>query len=79
MNRLKELRESQNLSQTELATKLGLVINSYSNYERNERTPNYKVLWKIADFYGTSIDYIVGRTDEKYVNKKAHSAGTENA
>ena len=63
-HRLKDLREDHDLSQEELAKEVGLTQRSYSYYERGENTVPPEVLSKLADFYGTSVDYLLGRTDQ---------------
>lgn len=77
-NRLKELRESQNLTAGYVSTELGMNRNMVAAYERGERTPSLKTLIKLAQFYNTSTDYILGLTDNKRT-KKALTAATDNA
>ena len=74
MNRLKELRESRGMNMKEAAAALGYKYMTYVNYEKEERQMYPEQLIKIADFYGVSIDYLLGRDerimrtplDEKY-------------
>lgn len=61
--RLKELREEKGLTQEELALMLGLKRQSISNYENGGRQPDYNTLIKIADFFGVTVDYLVGHSD----------------
>ncbi len=61
--RLRSLREHQELSQGEAAQQLGIIQNTYSRYERGIREPDYATLKKIANFYGVSIDYLLGNDD----------------
>ena len=63
--RLKSLRKERKLKQEEVAEELGIAVRSYCRYEYGEREPNASVLWRMADFYGVTIDYLVGRSDEK--------------
>lgn len=63
--RIKDLREDSDLTQKELGEKLNLPQRTYAYYESGERTIPPEILIKIADFYHTSIDYILGRTDKK--------------
>ena len=58
--RLRHLREHQELSQGEAAYRLGISQNTYSRYERDVREPDFKTLIKIAKFYNVSIDYLLG-------------------
>lgn len=59
MNRLKELRGKR--SQTVVAEALGMVQTTYSNYETGRREMDYQTLCKLAEYYGVSVDYIIGR------------------
>lgn len=62
---LKQLRTKQGLTSEELCSKIGIKGGSYRNYERNDRKPDYDTLVKLADFYGVSTDYLLGRPDAK--------------
>lgn len=62
--RLKELRESRNLTQNEISKILNITSPQYSLYETGKRSIPIYLLSKLARFYNTSIDYIVGDTDE---------------
>ena len=64
-NRLKELREERHLTQLKVAMDLNLSQNSISRYESGAREAGYELLIRFADYYRTSIDYILGRTDER--------------
>jgi len=63
--RLKLLRKEKKVPQKELADLLGISIRGYQFYESEDNEPNIKVLTVLADFYGVSIDYLVGRTDKR--------------
>lgn len=63
--RLRDLREDRELTQKELATILGMSQTGYSKYETGENDIPTSVLIKLANFYNTSIDYILGETDCK--------------
>ena len=65
MFRLKELRKERKISQLKLAMDLNMNQNSISRYENEEREADYKSLIKFADYFGVSIDYLLGRTDKK--------------
>jgi len=65
MNNLKKLRKENKISQIELSSNLKLSQNGYSQYETEKRDIPTKVLHLLADYYNTSIDYILGRTNEK--------------
>lgn len=66
--KLKELRKNKGVSQEEVANALGVSFRAYQNYEYGQREPNIEMLNKIADYFGTSVDYLLGRdTSEKPV------------
>ena len=62
--RIKALRVDKDLSQKELADILNVTRSAYSNYENGIREVPVEILSRLADFYGTSVDYIIGRTDK---------------
>lgn len=61
--RIKELRLENNLYQRHLADFIGLKQQTYSRYETGELQPSLEVMAKLALFYNTSVDYIMGLTD----------------
>lgn len=63
--RLRELRDEKDLTQTEIAKMLGMSQTGYSKYETGENDIPTDVLIKLSNFYSTSIDYILGQTDNK--------------
>ena len=65
MNRMKALREEKGISMKEAALKLGIPYTTYVNYEKGAREPNSEMLIEIANFYNTSIDYLLGKTDTR--------------
>lgn len=64
MNRLKELREQKNLLQKEIADILKIDQSNYSKYELGKVNIPIEYLKILADYYKTSIDYLLYRTDE---------------
>ena len=62
--RLKALRKSRRISQLKLALDLDMNQNSISRYENLEREADYSTLIKFADYFGVTLDYLLGRTDE---------------
>ena len=62
--RIKQLRKQAGIKQTEVAAKLNMSQNGYSNYETGKRDIPTDILIAIADFYNVSTDYILGRTDD---------------
>ena len=59
--KLQSMRERRHLSRQTLADLCGLTQNTIAKYERGERFPTIEVLIKLADFFDTSIDDLVGR------------------
>ncbi|UFJ41414.1 helix-turn-helix domain-containing protein [Brevibacillus humidisoli] len=72
--RLKHLRHQLGLSQQDLANRIGLNRSTYARYETDDNQADYETLQKLADFFGTSIDYLLGRTDQ---SKPEPSSGKE--
>lgn len=62
--RIKNLREDNDLTQSEISKLLNISQVAYSYYELNKRNIPLELLSKLADYYNTSIDYLVYRTDE---------------
>ncbi len=71
INHLKEIREDRDLKQDDVAKALGIKQQQYSEYERGVVLISIEKLDKLANYYGTSIDYLVGRTDERKPYKKS--------
>ena len=69
MERLKELRIKRHISQVKLAMDLNMNQNSISRYENGEREADYETLIAFADYFGVSVDYLLGRTDNPKVAK----------
>ncbi len=65
MNRLKELREDKDLYQKDIANMLNMSQTGYSQYETETNDIPTKILKKLAEFYNTSIDYLLYETDER--------------
>ena len=63
MNRLRDLREDRDLKQDTIAQYLNCSQTAYSRYELGKRDIPTEVLKKLADYYSTSIDYILCRTN----------------
>ena len=63
--RIRDLREDRDLTQQQLAALLQVHQTTYSDYELGRLNVPVSALHKLADFYGVSVDYLLGRTDEK--------------
>lgn len=64
-NRLRDLREDKDLKQKDLADYLKIHQTTYSDYELGRLNIPIASLHALADYYGVSIDYLLGRTNEK--------------
>ncbi|AOT68372.1 helix-turn-helix domain-containing protein [Geosporobacter ferrireducens] len=63
--RLKQLRTENDLLQKDVADKINITTSAYGFYEQGKRTPDAETLQKLADFFNVSVDYLLGRTNEK--------------
>ena len=63
--RLKQLRKERKISQLQLAFDLNMNQNTISRYENLERQADYDTLIRFADYFDVSIDYLLGRTDNR--------------
>lgn len=63
--RLLLLRNEKKLNQEDVIAEFGMSIRTYRRYETGVGEPSMSVLWKIADFYNVSVDYLIGRTDNR--------------
>ena len=66
--RLKELRKARHITQLKLAIDLNLTQNTISRYENGEREPGIAELLLIADYFGVSLDYLLGRSNNPKMN-----------
>ncbi|KAI4309878.1 helix-turn-helix domain-containing protein [Lactobacillus intestinalis] len=60
MNRLKELRQKNNLTLKELGQKIGMANNTLSQYETGKREPKLETWQALADFFNVSVPYLQG-------------------
>ena len=63
--RIRDLREDADLTQREVGAAINVPQRTYAYYESGERMIPPQVLCALADFYRVSVDYILGRTDER--------------
>lgn len=71
MNRLRELREDNDLFQKDIAKILNMSQTGYSQYETETNDIPTEILKKLADYYDTSIDYLLYRTDKRNAYPKS--------
>ena len=70
--RIRDLREDRDLSQTQMAKILGMSQTGYSKYETGENDIPTSILIKLARFHNTSIDYLLGETDRRSRYPQSH-------
>ncbi len=64
MLKFRELRNEKNLTLNQLAKILKITPQALSRYEKGEREPDFKMLCTLADFFGVTTDYLLGREDD---------------
>ncbi|WP_099205377.1 helix-turn-helix domain-containing protein [Scatolibacter rhodanostii] len=69
-NRIRDLREDHELTQKEIAKSLNIAQRTYSGYETSSRNIPIEILIELASLYNTSIDYLLGLTDQTEPYKK---------
>ena len=67
-DRIRNLREDADLTQEQVGRAINLPQRTYAYYESGQRMIPPSVLCALADFYGVSVDYILGRTQNKKMN-----------
>ncbi len=63
--RVRELRKESGETQVQVAEAIGIAERHYQRFERGANLPNLENAWKLADHFGVSIDYLVGRSDQR--------------
>lgn len=66
--RIRLLRQARNMSQVELAGRLGVTKQSVSNWENDNIQPSIEMLTKLAAFFSVSTDYMLGMEDGEYLD-----------
>ena len=72
MSRIKDLRKEKGYTQAHLAKMLGVARSTVSMWESSPQEPDNETLGKIADVFGVSTDYLLGRTDVPLAKRKGH-------
>ena len=67
--RIRDLREDADLTQAQVGEQLGLSQRTYAYYESGQRMVTPEVLCALGDLYGVSVDYLLGRTDRREMNR----------
>lgn len=63
--RIRDIRKKCGLTLKELGERVGVGESTMSQYETGKRQPDYEVLLRISDYFGVSVDYLLGKSDEK--------------
>lgn len=69
IERIRNLREDNDLTQTDIARMLNISQRAYSHYESGNRKLPLDVIVSLADYYDCSVDYLLYRTDKKELNR----------
>lgn len=76
---LKKLRRDKGITQKQLANMLGVSQQSVNKYENHNVEPDLSTVMKMADYFGTSVDYLIGYTDAETENASLHTVSEEEA
>lgn len=68
-NSLKRFRKAFNLTQEEVARSIGILRPIYTKYEGDKNMPGVDIIFRLADAYGVTTDYLLGRSDEPHPPK----------
>ena len=69
-DRIRELRQGRNLTQSTLAQRLGITKSVVSGYENSTTYPSYDVLLGLADIFNVTTDYLLGKEKERSISTK---------
>ena len=62
--RMRKLREKKKMTQSNVADAMGVTLRQYQRYEHGQQEPQLSTLIRMADFYGVTLDYLAGRSDQ---------------
>ena len=65
--KLLQLRSEKKVTQEAVATACGMTLRQYQRFEKGEQKPGFDNLRNMADFYGVSVDWLMGRTERREV------------
>lgn len=63
VERLKELMKNYNVNQSQLAEAIGVSQSSISGWVTGKKEPSIESLWKLANYFDETVDYLIGRTE----------------
>ena len=66
--RLKKLRADKHLTQAQVAKRVGVTASMVSSYETDIRLPSYDVMISLADLFGVTVDYLLGREEKRFLD-----------
>lgn len=66
--RLIQIKNDRNLLQKDIAAAVGLSVRAYQYYEKGQKEPTLSVLIRLSDFFGVSLDYLCGRSDDPTIH-----------
>lgn len=75
--RVRELRKERKVTQFQMSQVCGIQPRSYQSYEYNQALPDVPGLVRLADFFNVSLDYLMGRSDVREVQKAAEGDGKD--
>lgn len=71
MNKIAEMRKQAGLTQSKLSAAIGVSRSTLAMYETNKSEPDFKTISKLADFFGVSVDYLLGRAEKSPAAQEA--------
>lgn len=66
--RLIQIKNDRKLLQKDIAAAVGLSVRAYQYYEKGQKEPTLSVLIRLSDFFGVSLDYLCGRSDDPTIH-----------
>ena len=66
--RFKQLRQNKHLTQAQVARRIGVTASMVSSYETDIRLPSFEVMLRIADLFGVTVDYLLGREEKRLLD-----------
>ncbi len=67
--KIRLLRNERNMTQTQVGAQVGLTMRGYQNIELGSE-PRYSSIFRIAEYYDVSVDWLMGRTEDRYAHRR---------